>query len=273
MILPKAVKRSVRATDEQSDLDTDEDIDDEDKWANEEKEDMYTSVGSLSERLKTIKDVHIGKVENRETTNVQRLFYKNIKDVIKNKRSKRMVIVIDRRMNGDGNQIEGVKNYSHDIKDKDRKHDDFYAFLPNNTQNIPSGEYLHESMCNLSRTEVLPSINGKVGDKDVIHTGSNTMEMSLLSIHVHEVDVVRAYWCRNGTVSRFYLNDMVRIWPYHFIEESFDEDKGIEYQDVTKVQELIQTFAIDDKLLRDNDFEKFSQINAKIRDKLLKNKK
>merc|ERR1712228_310525 len=266
MIMPKAIRRSIRARIEaEIEGDAESSESDTDEEPNEEKEEMYTNnVGDLKKRLKTIKNVLTGRITDEEPMKVQRVLYKNINQLIAQQRSKRMVMLIDRRMNNANDQIEGDKNYSIDSKRKNESYDDLYAFLPTNSQNIPSGDYLHESMCNLSRTEVLPSINGKIGDKDVIHTGSNSMEMCLLSIHVHQADVVRAYWCRNGTVSRFFLNDMVRIWPYHFVEQPYDdnEDNGIEYQNTQKVQALIYEFG--NGLLCDKNFENFRQENGFI---------
>ena len=281
MVIPKGVRRNKSAVfdDEEnepySDFDSDgQDLDNDD----DDDDEKAIQIGSLDKRLKTVKHRRKEQIKGRETMMLQRQFYKNLNDLIQGQRSKRAVLVIDRRIKGNENDDEKIwmdeeeeKDYSNENDDDVDAVDELYAFLPENTQDIPQGDYLHESMCNLSRTEVLPSISGKIGEKDVIHTGSNSMEICLLSIHVHQEDVIRSYWCRNGTVSRFFLSDMVRIWPYHFVEKSYDDKAGIKYQDITKVHGLIESFG--KELLVDKDFDDFCQINAHITDLPLQRKK
>eukprot|EP01083_Nonionella_stella_P095914 269383_1 len=131
-----------------------------------------------------------------------RTLFQACSDVIKGERCKRMVIIVDRR--------EGI----YDVKASDK----LYAYLPTNSQDIPSGNYLEECMLHLSRLEVLPSENGQVNN-NTIHVISDVSNMCLLSLHIHSENSIRAYWYINGSYTRWFPNDLLDVWPIYFVDE------------------------------------------------------
>eukprot|EP01083_Nonionella_stella_P045100 121245_1 len=175
------------------------DNDDSDSDADDWCDDNLLNIKDLRQRLgQHIVDNLITQEITDHDTDVRvlhPLLFDVCQKVIQGAQSKRMVIIIDRR----------------------EATDMLYAYLPKNTQNIPSGDYLHESMMHLSRSEVIPSEDGNT--TNVINTAAPLCDMCLLSIHIHSADVIRAYWYVNGTYTRWYVNDIIDIWPAYFADK------------------------------------------------------
>eukprot|EP01084_Bolivina_argentea_P086739 156753_1 len=207
-IIPKSIKRS----------DDDSDNDDDDEKDNDEQD--Y----NIEQRLKFVDKLVTQTVEKPDIDILSKTFFQIYKKIVAGKRGKRIVFLIDRREN-----------------EKNNGADKLYGFLPKNSQNIPSdvnGDYLHEAMFNLSQTEILPNTDD--GTEDAI-TVEAPGDMCVLSMHIHSTNMVQAYWYFNGSYSRWFENDMVKIWPLYFVGESVDEKTGkITYQDVKPIEELIK---------------------------------
>eukprot|EP01084_Bolivina_argentea_P309268 534949_1 len=264
-VIPRAMKDAHHDEDEEddkSDADAtdstcDSDVDSDDDEPHEE-----LNINDLTQRLKNVDNLFQTEITNKDMSRVKRTVSTAIQDVVKGARSKRMVMIVDRRINGK-DVVQNKINYSEKKENdavEEKAKDQLYAFLPRKSQDIPSGQYLYESLFNLSRTEVLPSPTKK--ENSNIHVGSDLMNMSLLSVQIHEETVVCAYWFINGSGARFYVNDMVNIWPLYFIEKSIDPKGMVEHQDVNPIIDLINS--TESSLpLQDANFDTFFQVNTR----------
>eukprot|EP01084_Bolivina_argentea_P288124 494497_1 len=165
------------------------------------------------------------------------IFTNIIKTVLNNENHKRMCIIIDRR--GDNNT------------------DKIYAYLPKNTHTIPShnsGQFLYESMVNLTKKEIF------ILDEKIINGDSDTyLNMFIISFHMHKENEIGMYWHYRGSVTRFYVCDMVTLWPSHFIINEDEMDTNSHSK-----SELVQTCILNnafDKLI-DINFQTFYEINT-----------
>eukprot|EP01083_Nonionella_stella_P095706 268753_1 len=266
-VIPRAMKNAYNDDDEdedddKSDADATDTICDSDIDSNDDEAHAELNINDLAQRLKNVDNLFQTEITNKDVPRLKRTVSNAIEDVVKGARSKRMVMIVDRRINGK-DVVQNKINYS-EKKEKDaveeKAKDQLYAFLPRNSQDIPSPHYLHESLFNLSRTEVLPSAGKK--ENSNIHVISDLMNMSLLSVQIHEETVVCAYWFINGSGARFYVNDMVNIWPLYFIEKSIDPKGMVEHQDVNPIIDLINS--TESSLpLQDANFDTFFQVNTR----------
>merc|ERR1711971_473448 len=111
-------------------------------------------------------------------------------------------------------------------------------------------------MFNLSRTELVPSANGKV-DAETIHILSmDVPNLCVLSVQIHEENVVRAYWYMKGSASRFYASDMVNIWPLYFAQQKDDDYKDQVANLIAENRDSIR--------LEDKNFDSFFETNTSI---------
>lgn len=174
-----------------------------------------------------------------------------IRNVVRQQTHKRMVMMIDRRNNNDLNLNEAAMESKCDG-------DRLYGYLPRNSQNIPKSPYLHESMLDLTKQEILPSFRNGI-DKDTINTNTDLYNMFILSIHIHNENEIRMYWHYTGSSTRFFIEDMMMLWPSYFIGSLND----ITY-DHTLVEEYINLQSFDK--LKDPNFHKFYEANSKSHD-------
>ena len=161
-----------------------------------------------------------------------------------------------------------MKRFPFDQSIYSRSEDTLYAYLPKQSSNIPKGRYLHESMLYLSLMEVIPSENGKVDppdlDNNAIRCRSDIPNLCMLSLHIHEVDVIRAYWYANRGGCRFFANDMINVWPIYFIEKSFDKENGRRIRQSTeRIIELLEENK-DNIPLKDSNFDTFFKLNMNL---------
>eukprot|EP01084_Bolivina_argentea_P056005 102558_1 len=254
-VMPRAIKQATQ--------DDDDDSDDGFSDGDDEKE---VGIDNLEGRLEFADRLQTSDITSNATMALSRTFYETFERVIRNERSKRMVMILDRRIGGQ-DVVENNKNYwkmQDEVEQKQK--DKLYAFLPKNSQNIPSGQYLHEAMFNLTRMEVLPSTNGVLGDdSNAIHGSTSCQNMFMLSIHIHQEDVVRAYWYVNGTATRFFMNDIVDIWPYYFIEKRIDKETETEVlQSIGELKDLVKSKRNNIRL-KDDNFDRFFEQNTGIK--------
>eukprot|EP01083_Nonionella_stella_P131379 399112_1 len=226
----------------ENDSDDDKDSSDDDMEYSESEDwcDDDDLLSQLHSRLLKLDNLITKEITDRNVDVLCQLLFDVCQSVIKGEYSKRMVVIIDRR-GSDG---------------KDR----LYAYLPTNTHNIPSGNYLHEAMMHLSRLEVIPSEDGNVypaQTKNVVNVAAPIYSMCLLSIQVHSTDVIRAYWYVHGTYTRWYLNDIINIWPAYFGED-LDEDVNNKIINLIKDKSALVP-------LQDAHFDAFFEINAGIK--------
>eukprot|EP01083_Nonionella_stella_P205008 746944_1 len=181
--------------------------DSESSYASTDDDDYEPSynLNDLEKRLEFTDNLVTKDITSTDVGRLSTILFDVCQRVVNGVRSKRMVIIVDRR--------------DRDMQSKEA----LYAYLPKHTQNIPSGNYLHECMFHLSMVEVLPSGSGKLhelGELDPeIHVRSYLANMFLLSLHVHSEDTIRAYWYINGSYTRWFVNDIINIWPLYFVEE------------------------------------------------------
>eukprot|EP00483_Globobulimina_turgida_P007850 UN07865 len=117
-------------------------------------------------------------------------------------------------------------------------------------------------MFNLTRMEILPSVNGK---NDAIHSNSDILNMCLLSIHVHQANNICAYWYINGSMIRFFVNDMLNIWPLYFIQKRIDKENGISIlQDIAPIARILAQ-KVHSIPLKDDNFDTFFEQNTLIK--------
>ena len=240
---------------------------DEAMSTDDEKEDYGNEHGDIlrfEKRLKFADNLVVDEIERKsDISRMTRNLYKVCSEVIGGQRSKRMVLIIDRRQS-EQNEIVNEQNYAMQSQDDDYEaaKDRIYGYLPKHTQNIPTGQYLHESMFNLSRTELVPSESGKIDDdEDVINVLSMDLpNLCVFSVHIHEENVIRAYWHINASASRFFVNDMVNIWPLYFV----NKPKSNVPQDTQKIVDLIEE-NLDSIPLKDSNFDSFFETNTNIR--------
>ena len=266
VVIPRAMSKSsefeIKSGDTSDSYDgssADDDLDDVEE--EEENDNDAKEINNLDKRFKFTENFVKKEIECK-AQNIQRLsrvMVDTISDVVKGQRSKRMVMIIDRRKDGK-NIID--ENKVLDEKDDDEKdgRDKLYAYLPNRSKNIPKGRYLHESMFNLAALEVIPSDE----ETNAIHVVSDIPNLCTLSVQIHEESVIRAYWFINGSSTRFYLNDMVNIWPLYFIDKEFDKENEERIKQDTKEIEKLINENKDNMPLKDTNFDAFFKLNTKI---------
>ena len=169
------------------------------------------------------------------------LFGNVIKNVMNSQCNKRMVMILDRRRNGDEKKHDAM--------------DILYAYLPTNTQNIPKYKYLYESMINMTKTEILSS---------EINANSDILNMFILSLHIHRNNEVSMFWHYQGSNTKFYATDMVNLWPLYFIVNKNKNNKSDDYD--LAISLFDKYYILKDKYyhkLIDPNFAEFYELNTK----------
>ena len=111
------------------------------------------------------------------------------------------------------------------------------------------------------RSEVLPS-EKKCGYN--INYPGNTIganhsvngKMFLLSIQIHETDVVRAYWSTNHGWTRFYVKDIINFMPFCFVKQKNENYKKIIMDYIKQTEKNMP--------LKETNFDTFLKQNTKI---------
>lgn len=79
--------------------------------------------------------------------------------------------------------------------------------------------------------------------------------MFILSLQLHTDNQFRMYWHYGGSCTRFFVQDMINLWPSYFI---LDENED-EY-DNSSLREYISNKSMFDQL-QDPNFERFYELN------------
>lgn len=273
-VMPKAVSESQEFLDLQNDDnkssdDSEVDDDSESEEEDDPSESNATELNNLDGRLKFTDNLIKKEIDDKSLPRLTRTFCDTFDDVIKGQRGKRMVMLVDRRVDRK-NVTDNDKNYG-DLNDEEEKKckDTLYAYLPKKSSDIPKGRYLNESMFNLSKLEVIPSENGKVEppdqDSNAIHAVSSIPNLCILSVQIHEESVIRAYWYINGSCVRFFPSDMINVWPLYFIDKkSLDtQNEQRVRQSTERISQLIKENE-NNIPLKDTNFDEFWKTNTKI---------
>merc|ERR1712087_62033 len=133
---------------------------------------------------------------------------------------RRLVFVIDRR-NPESFKDGGVMHVKHgsDKKWKDR----MYCIAPKEHHTLPGPcEVLPEALFCLTQQLLLPAnpkLKGQGGGQPIGIRESLNGYMFALSFHVFSASAMRAYFSYNGQVQRFYMRDVMDLWPVLFAKK------------------------------------------------------
>eukprot|EP01084_Bolivina_argentea_P186861 321996_1 len=187
----------------------------------------------LNERLIHTTNLQTNNIMDTQVDALCMLFENVIQNVIKQSH-KRMLLAIDRRQSEDTNIL--------------------HAYLTKTTQNIATGNYLQETMINLTKLEILPSVNGDINE----HTISANNETFVISLHMHKKEQITMYWHYCGSITRFFMDDMIKLWPSYFTTSLDNYHYKI-------MQKHIKTLELDQII--DTNFNTFYEINSKTKPK------
>ena len=215
---------------EEEEDDDDDSVDDDD-----EKDDgnKASDIGDIADILNSEKllyldrDIKRSEEKGRNERTIRSEYEKYLrkfKDSIKDEnapRFRRINMILDRRNN--------LNEDDQKINDPNQVVNKFYTFNPpDNCNSFDYNEYgghVPEIFIANSKTSTLPHkgyresiMSQKASQQNFTFNATEQLEGRnfILSFHVQAIDEVKAYVYYNGTICRFYPNDMVYVWPNYF---------------------------------------------------------
>eukprot|EP01084_Bolivina_argentea_P024182 45106_1 len=139
--------------------------------------------------------------------------------------------------------------------------DDFYIYSPpEECSSLGDGSHVPEVYLAKSKNCILP----KTGyhDDNVINKKNHTISVCdtlngknfILSFHVEAQDNVKCYVFFNGTIARFFPEDMLNVWPKFFKNSKQNEEF------LKKKEELLQS--LEKVEIRDDRFEEWYKMTT-----------